>query len=45
MKCAEHFQFIGSVTRGRHYISNASSILLFNILHVFDLIKMMYYEC
>ena len=23
IKCAEHFQFIVSVTRGRHYISNS----------------------
>ena len=28
-----------------HYISNASIILLFNILHVFYFIKIMYYEC
>ena len=41
----------GYVTQGggdalyKHYISNASSILLFNILHVFDFIKIMYFEC
>ena len=28
-----------------HYISNASSIDLFNILHVFHFIKIVYYEC
>jgi len=28
-----------------HYKSNASSILLFNILHVFDFTKITYYEC
>ena len=28
-----------------HYISNASSIPLFNVLHVFDCIKIIYYEC
>ena len=33
------------IVRGMHYISNASSILLFNILYVFAFIKIMYYEC
>jgi len=28
-----------------HYISNASSIQLFNILYVFAFFKIMYYEC
>jgi len=28
-----------------HYRSNASSILIFNILYVFAFIKIMYYEC
>jgi len=30
--------------KGVHYISNASSILIFNILYVFAFIKMIYYE-